>query len=445
MSSSDTSLTDKVKPLDSEDAPERSRLSFSLSELWQQIPKPSNNPANEAVVIIEKQVIFGEEFGIEQEYLKKIESLIWLTYRTGFEPIPKHENGPHPLQFVHSMVFNKNPLSTNIHSFIDNENFTTDVGWGCMIRTSQALLANAYQKIVFNDYQDNTTKYTYELKLIDLFKDNLQAPFSIHNFIKVANELPLQVKPGQWFGPNAASLSIQRLCNKVTDNELDGVAPMKVVICENSDLYDEQFKELFLKKGKINVLVLLPVRLGIDKTNKFYFASILNLLNCKESVGIAGGRPSSSFYFFGYDNDDLLYLDPHYPQSSQLEYESYHTNRYQRLKISEVDPSMLIGILLQSYEEYEKFKKFCTENDNKIVHFAEKVSDNTQSPSADIDFDNFDEESDLDHDLHDDEMTQNNSNHVETLNEPSSPNIDSSYAVVPPNKELESSSDFENL
>lgn len=446
MNSSEASLTDKVKPTESEDAPERSRLSFSLSELWQQIPKPSNNPASEEEVIIDKQVIFGEEFGVEQEYLKRVESIIWLSYRTGFEAIPKHENGPHPLQFIHSMVFNKNPLSTNIHSFVDKDNFTTDVGWGCMIRTSQSLLANAYQKIIFNRYRDKSQKYTFEQKLIDLFKDNRNAPFSIHNFIKVASELPLQVKPGQWFGPNAASLSIQRLCNGVNNNELDGLAEMKVVICENSDLYDEEFKQLFSSDKKINVLVLLPVRLGIDKTNKFYFSSILNLLNYKGSVGIAGGKPSSSFYFFGHDNDDLLYLDPHYPQSIDIGYESYHTSRYQRLKISEVDPSMLIGILLQDYDEYENFKKSCTVNDNKIVHFAEKITDNSLSQNADIDFDDLIEESDIDEDIIEE---SNNDQKLATkdqiIDNIPSDNLDSSYAIVYPKKELGSSSDLECL
>lgn len=36
----------------------------------------------------------------------------------------------------------------------------------------------------------------------------------------------------------------------------------------------------------------------------------------EHSVGAVGGRPNSAFYFLGYQNDKLLYLDPHVTQES---------------------------------------------------------------------------------------------------------------------------------
>ncbi|WEJ92909.1 Cysteine protease atg4 [Yamadazyma tenuis] len=333
----------------------------------------------------------GQSYKVEDEFLLQVEALVWLTYRTGFEPIPKNPNGPHPLAFVQSMVFNKNPLSTNVHSFIDNENFTTDVGWGCMIRTSQSLLANTYKRMISEDAQQ-------EIQLLDQFKDSEAAPFSLHNFIRVANESPLQVKPGQWFGPNAASLSIQRLCNLVNSKENFGLPGLSVLISENSDLYDDKVQE-FLDKKKQSLLILLPIRLGIDKTNEFYYSSILQLLNCKQSVGIAGGKPSSSFYFFGYDNDELLYLDPHYPQGTNAGYNSYHTPRYQRLTISQLDPSMMIGILVDDLQDYNTFKAECLEKNNKIVHFAAKSAINEiQAPASEVNADFVDFVDDFDED-----------------------------------------------
>lgn len=35
-----------------------------------------------------------------------------------------------------------------------------------------------------------------------------------------------------------------------------------------------------------------------------------------QSVGIAGGRPSQSYYFFGYQSDSLFYVDPHIAKPS---------------------------------------------------------------------------------------------------------------------------------
>ncbi|KAJ7732834.1 hypothetical protein B0H16DRAFT_1769866 [Mycena metata] len=35
-----------------------------------------------------------------------------------------------------------------------------------------------------------------------------------------------------------------------------------------------------------------------------------------QSVGIAGGRPSSSYYFVGAQGDGLFYVDPHHSRPS---------------------------------------------------------------------------------------------------------------------------------
>ncbi|CAH6722332.1 probable cysteine protease Atg4p [[Candida] jaroonii] len=334
-----------------------------MKDIWQHIPRPKSSDNTEATLqqnegegTIEDEVhadtsavILGHDYQGDS-IADKIKSLIWLSYRTGFQPIAKHEDGPYPLQFISSMVFNRNPFSAQFSSFINNDFFTTDVGWGCMIRTSQSLLANALVK--FGNEEE---------EVIKLFKDDESATYSLHNFIKVANESPLHVRPGQWFGPNAASLSIQRLCR----------GELNVIISESSDLYDDQIKSM---KG--NLLVLLPIRLGIDKINSIYHDSILQLLNLPQSIGIAGGRPSSSFYFVGFDNinKDLLYLDPHYPQQCAEDgiKESFYTKNYQRLKIDDLDPSMMVGLVIKNWEDYENLKERL--KGTKIVHFQSKES-----------------------------------------------------------------------
>ncbi|KAI5948861.1 ATG4 [Candida theae] len=331
-------------------------------------PTTKNNSAESREV-----VVLGRHFTIQDKANDYIHSLLWLSYRCGFTPIPKVVDGPQPVTFFPSLLFSKSTLNNvgNLRSLFDNENFTSDAGWGCMIRTSQNLLANALLKL------KNEPDETAQLEILKLFQDNPSSAFSIHNFIRVASNSPLSVKPGQWFGPNAASYSIRQLVADYTGQASSTKVPC-VYISENADLYDDEVDDLFVKEKK-PLLLLFPVRLGIDQVNKYYYRSILQLLASKFSVGIAGGKPSSSFYFIGYENEQsLIYFDPHLPQvvETPLNLASYHTSNYNKLDITLLDPSMMVGVLLESMTDYKEFKQESIEN--KIIHFHPLVSTSQQ-------------------------------------------------------------------
>lgn len=374
------------EPQKREDSPQKHNrfwdgvLNNSLFELvsnWQESKgdhEIDNEDKNKKITVL------GKSYDTEttkSSLLEDIFSRMWISYRTRFEPIAKAAGGPQPLGFVHSMLFTENIGSTlsNPRSLINNEAYTTDVGWGCMIRTSQTLLANAYQLLLLGrDFSYAVEKESKKHnEIIDMFRDNSEAPFSIHNFLKVAGELPLQVKPGQWFGPNAASLSIRKLCDKLHVQNLP--ARIAVLVSESCDLYEDTIFETLQGSGSPPhaLLILLPVRLGIDKVNPYYYASLFQLLDMKHSVGIAGGKPSSSFYFFGHDTKSLLYLDPHYPQvATECDedlYNSYHTIRFLSLPVDNMDPCMMIGLLVTNYSDYCAFREECKHRGNKILYF----------------------------------------------------------------------------
>ena len=63
-------------------------------------------------------------------FLNEAEARVWLTYRSNFPPIAKSADA--------SMT-----LSVRLRSLVDPQGFTSDTGWGCMIRSGQCLLANA--------------------------------------------------------------------------------------------------------------------------------------------------------------------------------------------------------------------------------------------------------------------------------------------------------------
>lgn len=320
------------------------------------------------------------------EFLEDVESKIWLTYRTNFALIPKAKDGPSPL----------NLGSILRGSSIDLNGFTSDVGWGCMIRTAQSLLANALillnlgrewrksDELLGEKGGDSNKLLTdKECEIISLFADEPQAPFSLHNMVKHGEESCGKL-PGEWFGPSAAASSIKYLCGK---NDL-----LQVYISEGSDLYSSEFLSIAKRDDGDwkPTLILLGLRLGIDNVNAFYWDSLRTFFDSSQMVGIAGGRPSASHYFYGYQGDSLFYLDPHIPRPklespvTSQDLETVHTKRIRMLRLDEMDPSMLVGFLIKNESDWEQWRSMI-ENNQKIIHILEAQPTIVRRSSISID------------------------------------------------------------
>jgi cysteine protease ATG4 len=77
----------------------------------------------------------GEDGGWPMAFVDDFEAKIWLTYRSNFPAIAKSEDP----KAASSMS-----ISVRLRSqLVDQGRFTSDTGWGCMIRSGQSLLANA--------------------------------------------------------------------------------------------------------------------------------------------------------------------------------------------------------------------------------------------------------------------------------------------------------------
>jgi len=98
-----------------------------------------NTPPDSASSSFESSLAYeepGQDGGWPPAFLDDFESRIWMTYRTDFEMIPRSEDP----KAVSTLSFTMR-LKT---SFGDHTGgFSSDTGWGCMIRSGQSLLANA--------------------------------------------------------------------------------------------------------------------------------------------------------------------------------------------------------------------------------------------------------------------------------------------------------------
>lgn len=245
-----------------------------------------------------------------------------------------------------------------------------------MIRTSQSLLATCISTITLGREwrRPNGEVDTKENDILLAFMDTPEAHYSLHNFVRHGEEACGKM-PGEWFGPSAAASSIKALQASYSQD-------FQVYVSSGPDVYEKEFLRVANQGGEFKpTLILLGLRLGIDSVNKVYWESLKNFLSCPQAVGIAGGRPSSSHYFFGYQGDCLFYLDPHNPRptiaatgSKDLSFEdvsSFHTRRIRRLHLNEVDPSMLVGILIQDKADWEAWKKsVLTSTSKKIVQIS---------------------------------------------------------------------------
>ncbi|KAF4589382.1 Cysteine protease ATG4 [Ophiocordyceps camponoti-floridani] len=131
-----------------------------------------------------------------------------------------------------------------------------------------------------------------ERRVVSLFADDSRAPYSIHNFVSHGASACGKY-PGQWFGPSATARCIQNLVNTFEPD-------LRVYTTgESPDVYEDDFMKIANPDGsKFHpTLILVGTRLGIDKITPVYWEALTSSLQMPQSVGIAGGRPSSSHYF----------------------------------------------------------------------------------------------------------------------------------------------------
>lgn len=304
-------------------------------------------------------------------FMEDVESRIWMTYRSNFSTIAKSTD-PKATGML--------SWSTRLKQLGSQEGFTSDAGFGCMIRSGQSLLANALLLLQFGRDWRTGQKPEAEKELLSLFADDPSAPFSIHRFVS-HGAAACGKHPGEWFGPSATARCIQTLTDAHKPSNL-----RIYVRPDDSDVYEYTFLRTAHDENNVfrPTLILLGTRLGIDRITPVYHASLKRALELPQSIGIAGGRPSSSHYFIGTQGNTFFYLDPHTTRPllplhpSDTDVATCHTRRLRLINVDEMDPSMLLGFLIRSEQDWKEWRTAITEpsqgttKDKPIVHIHDK-------------------------------------------------------------------------
>lgn len=315
--------------------------------------------------------------GWPHAFIDDFESRIWMTYRSNFPPIPRSQDP----SASSAMTF-----AVRLRNLTEKDGFSSDTGWGCMIRSGQSLLANALLMLQLGRdwrYKDRpATPDSTEAHILSLFADSASAPFSIHRFVSHGAQ-HCNKHPGQWFGPSATASCIAALSKECA------AAGLRVYVTpSSSDLYEDRFRSIAARSPTDSTitptLILLGIRLGLDRITPVYHEALKRSLTYPQSIGIAGGRPSSSHYFVGVQNDTFFYLDPHETRPALPYHEkateytadevaTCHTRRLRGLDIKEMDPSMLMSFLIRDEQDWEDFKRRINEvRGKKIVNIYAK-------------------------------------------------------------------------
>ena len=90
--------------------------------------------------------------------------------------------------------------------------------------------------------------------------------------------------------------------------------------------------------------------------NPAYVAQVCAVFSIPYTVGIVGGRPSSSLYFVGCQSDALLYLDPHALQPcacAEKDWTTFKGDVLRTLPLAGIDPSIAIGFYCRTVEDFD--------------------------------------------------------------------------------------------
>uniref|UniRef100_A0A8C1W597 Cysteine protease n=1 Tax=Cyprinus carpio TaxID=7962 RepID=A0A8C1W597_CYPCA len=273
----------------------------------------------------------------KSELLSDVRSRLWFTYRKKFSPI----GGTGP---------------------------SSDAGWGCMLRCGQMILAQALVcRHLGRDWRwDPEKRQPKEYhRILHCFLDKKDSCYSIHQMAQMGVGEGKSV--GEWYGPNTVAQVLKKLALFDDWNTLAVYVSMdNTVVIEDISTCSEAQGRTLQSQRPLDwrpLLLVIPLRMGINSINPVYIQAFKECFKMPQSCGVLGGKPNLAYYFIGFIDDELIYLDPHTTQQavdtesgSAVDDQSYHCQRTpHRMKITSLDPSVALGFFCKSEEDFDSW------------------------------------------------------------------------------------------
>lgn len=286
---------------------------------------------------------------------------------------------------------------------------TTDCGWGCMIRSGQMMLAQALSHHwLGRDWRLETTRDQWQSErlhraIIQVFSDLADpqlAPLSLQSVVRAG--LAVGRSAGDWLGPHTVSHLLAGAARAAQPGAGQGLLDsLAFYLAQDCTVYRQEVEQLCLSPGTEpgeaedfslldfpppaqpdldsegqtwclenqgvagqpwrSLVLLVPLRLGGETFNPIYNSCIKNLLTLDCCIGIIGGKPRHSLYFVGFQDDDLIHLDPHRLQDrvdttkTGFNTDSYHCSSPRKINLARMDPSCCVGFYLRDKSEFDSW------------------------------------------------------------------------------------------
>ena len=280
----------------------------------------------------------------------------------------------------------------------NKNNYTSDCGWGCMLRCCQMMLSNALIKLRINELKEKNKEINIKQikqEIIYLFYDKFISIENLHINKKLfeiyRNILKRKVTAIEIIPPY--SIYILTLLGKCPNIFTSDLNMIKTIIKINKILFNESITMIHFNgtvnkqtifqnfcekcessidndcliynkekyKYKKNGIIFISLRLGLYKIESCFLEMIPKLfINLHNNIGFVSGKKKRAFYFIGLNDKKLIFADPHFNQNLETDennFPSYSINELFLTSIKELSSELTVGVFISSKNDLEQFLK----------------------------------------------------------------------------------------